>query len=264
MKNKESILQSIINYILNGGDSVEYEGASAYNEDEFFENYIYRRNREESPNNLIEKPILLELIGDFQGKKVLDLGCGDAKFGVEMLEKGCTFYEGVDGSENMIREATKNLTGTKGKVHYSSMESWNVQAESYDLVVSRLALHYLADLKFTFQTVYHSLANNGQFVFSVQHPVLTSSMKSATTSSLKADWIVDDYFQLGRRVEPWIDQKVVKYHRTFEEYYQLLKRAGFIINDIREGIPKLENFSNESEYQRRMRIPLFLIFSCEK
>ena len=243
---------------------MEFKGASAYNDYDFFVNYINRRNREESPNNIIEKPILLELIGDLQRKKVLDLGCGDAKFGVEMLEKGCTLYEGVDGSENMFREATKNLTGTKGKVHHSSMETWNFQRERYDLAVSRLALHYLADLQSTFQKVYHSLATNGQFVFSVQHPVLTSSMKSATTSSQKADWIVDDYFQIGRRVEPWIDQKVVKYHRTFEEYYQLLKRAGFKINDIREGIPRLENFSSESEYQRRRRIPLFLIFSCAK
>ena len=53
---------------------MEYSGASAYNDDQFFKNYINRRNCEESPNNIIEKPILLEMIGDVKGKNVLDLG----------------------------------------------------------------------------------------------------------------------------------------------------------------------------------------------
>jgi len=207
---------------------------------------------------------MLELIGDVKGKKVLDLGCGDAKFGVELLQKGCITYDGVEGSENMAKEAMKTLTGTVGTVHLSSMETWNFQSSDYDLIVSRLALHYLADLKDIVQKAHKSLAYDGRFVFSVQHPVLTSSIKSAAASSSKADWIVDDYFNSGERVEPWIDKKVVKYHRTIEEYYQLLKQAGFMIEDIREGTPRVEEFSSENEYKRRMRIPLFLMFSCKK
>ena len=243
---------------------MEYRGASAYNDDQFFKNYTTRRNREDSPNNMIEKPIFLEMIGDVKGKKVLDLGCGDAKFGVELLQKGCTSYDGVEGSENMAKEATKSLTGTVGNVHLSPMETWDFQTGSYDLVVSRLALHYLADLKDIVRKAHKTLANDGRFVFSVQHPVLTSSIKSAAASSSKADWIVDDYFNIGERVEPWIDKKVVKYHRTIEEYFQLLKQAGFMIEDIREGTPRVEEFTSESEYKRRLRIPLFLMFACKK
>lgn len=243
---------------------MEYKGASAYNDNQFFDNYIARRNRKESPNNVIEKPILLDMIGDVKGLKVLDLGCGDALFGVELLQIGCFSYDGVEGSENMQKEATKNLDGTVGNVHLSPMETWPFQSNNYDLVVSRLALHYLADLKVLFQEVHSSLASKGKFIFSVQHPILTSSIKSAAASSSKADWIVDDYFNCGERVEPWIDKKVVKYHRTIEEYYQLLKQAGFRIEDIREGTPRAEQFDDESEYKRRLRIPLFLLFTCEK
>jgi SAM-dependent methyltransferase len=243
---------------------MEYNGASAYDNDQFFENYITRRNRDESPNNRIEKPVLLELIGDIEGKRVLDLGCGDAKFGMELLQNSCISYDGVEGSENMVNEAIKNLKGTKGKVHHSSMEKWNFQTENYDLVVSRLALHYLADLRDVVKGVHRSLTKNGRFIFSVQHPVLLSSIKSAEASPSKTDWIVDDYFISGKRVEPWIDKSVVKYHRTVEEYYQLLKQVGFKIDDLREGTPRIEEFKNESEYKRRMRIPLFLMFSCVK
>jgi SAM-dependent methyltransferase len=164
----------------------------------------------------------------------------------------------------MAKEASKSLTGTVGNVHLSPMETWDFRTGRYDLVVSRLALHYLSELKAIFQETHNSLGSNGRFIFSVQHPVLTSSIKSATASSSKADWIVDDYFNSGERVEPWIDKKVVKYHRTIEEYFQLLKHAGFIIEDIREGTPRVEELTSESEYKRRLRIPLFLLFSCKK
>jgi len=249
---------------LQGVNRMEYIGVAAYDDATFFNEYLTRRNRVESPNNMIENPIMLELMSDVKGKTVLDLGCGDAQFGVELLQKGCIQYDGVEGSENMVKEATKNLNETKGNVYLSSMEAWDFPKEHYNLVVSRLALHYIADLKSIFMEIHKSLASNGKFIFSVQHPVLTSSIKSAAASTTKTDWIVDDYFYSGKRVEPWVDKKVVKYHRTVEEYFQLLKLAGFKINDIREGKPKVEKFSSESEYQRRMRIPLFLIFSCDK
>jgi len=48
---------------------MEYRGASAYDDKQFFKDYLARRNRKESPNNLIEKPALLEMIGEVKGKK---------------------------------------------------------------------------------------------------------------------------------------------------------------------------------------------------
>ncbi|MEK3886276.1 class I SAM-dependent DNA methyltransferase [Bacillus sp. FSL K6-3431] len=243
---------------------MEYKGASVYDDNAFFENYLSRRHREESPNNIIEKPVLTKLIGDVIGEKILDLGCGDAEFGLELIEKGCTFYEGVEGSVNMVNRAINVLDGTHSKIHHSSMEVWDFPKVKYDKVVSRLALHYLETLELVFKQVYNSLKVNGQFIFSVQHPILTSSVKSASNSSSRTNWNVDDYFHTGKRVEPWIEKEVVKYHRTVEDYFQALKGAGFKIDDIKECHPRIENFKSEKEYLRRMRIPLFLLFSCTK
>ncbi|WP_206109331.1 hypothetical protein [Paenibacillus sp. HB172176] len=57
---------------------MEYKGSSVYDNEPFFHNYLSRRNRENSPNNVIEKPVLLELAGDVEGKNILDLGCIEA------------------------------------------------------------------------------------------------------------------------------------------------------------------------------------------
>ncbi|MBT2682796.1 class I SAM-dependent methyltransferase [Bacillus sp. ISL-37] len=244
---------------------MEFRGASVYDEEKFYENYMKRRNRPESPNNIIEKPILLEMIGDVAGKRILDLGCGDAEIGVELLQQGGDSYLGVEGSKNMARVAALSLERTTtGQVLHSSMEAWQPQPGQYDLVISRFALHYLADLNSVFTKVHDSLVPGGKLIFSVQHPVLTSSAKSVEGSGRRSDWIVDDYFNQGERAEPWIGKKVIKYHRTIEEYFKLLLKNGFAVDDLREGTPRAENFSSKEEYERRMRIPLVLLISGTK
>ncbi len=64
---------------------MNYTGYLAYDDDTFFEKYNQKRSRGNTPNELIEQPIINELLGDISGKKILDLGCGDGKYGVELL-----------------------------------------------------------------------------------------------------------------------------------------------------------------------------------
>ncbi|OPA73758.1 SAM-dependent methyltransferase [Paenibacillus selenitireducens] len=243
---------------------MEYDGSSVYDNAEFLQQYLLRRNRQDSPNNIIEKPVLLELMGDFTGKTVLDLGCWDGRFGYELLQQGCKYYEGVEGSSNMVHEARTRLDTTNSQIHHATIEGWNYPQHTYDIAISRLALHYVQDIQPTFGHIHHALVPGGEFIFSVQHPVLTSSMASAEISGKRSNWIVDEYFELGKRTEPWIGESVVKYHRTFEAYFQALKQAGFTIEDVRECSPRPELFEHQDEFKRRMRIPLFLMFRCVK
>lgn len=243
---------------------MEFKGSSVYDEQDFLSNYLERRNRPDSPNNAIEKPILDKLIGDVNGLSILDLGCGDASFGKELLERGASRYEGVEGSQQMLELANTNLVGLNGCIHKETMESFHFQRESYDLILSRFAIHYVAELDTLFESVYKALKENGRFIFSVQHPLTTSSFESIKNGGRRVNWIVDDYFVDGERQEPWIDKIVVKYHRTIEHYFSALKIAGFQVDELREGMPERINFTSDEEYHRRKRIPLVLIFSCTK
>lgn len=53
------------------------------------------------------------------------------------------------------------------------------------------------------------------------------SLASKQSGDKRGNWIVDGYFCEGERKEPWIDQIVVKYHRTIEHYFIALKQVGF-------------------------------------
>ncbi|MGD6774683.1 class I SAM-dependent DNA methyltransferase [Sutcliffiella horikoshii] len=243
---------------------MEFRGSSVYDQSDFFTNYMKRRNRQDSPNNAIEGPIMSELVGNIQNRTILDLGCGDASFGKELLQLGAKHYTGVEGSEQMVEAARSNLLELDATIHTETMETFNYPSESYNLVTSRFAIHYVSDIDRLFQNIYQSLKEDGRFVFSIQHPLTTSSFASKESGDKRGNWIVDDYFLDGERKEPWINQVVVKYHRTIEQYFTALREAGFTIQDLREGTPVREHFSSEEEFVRRQRIPVVLAFTCGK
>lgn len=238
------------------------KGSDYYDNDEFFESYLLRRSRNDNPNDTIEKPILMELIGDLTSLRALDLGCGDARIGMEMMDNGCKSYLGIEGSKNMYQSAKENLKDlNNAEVINSSLEDWNFPENSFDMVISRLVIHYIEDIEALFKKVFDSLSTGGRFIFSIEHPVITSTLQP---NGQRTNWIVDNYFYEGEREQQWLGSTVHKYHRTVETYFLVLQKVGFRIESLRESCPKRENFENEETYNRRMRIPLFLFLSCEK
>ena len=243
---------------------MEYKGSAAYNDQKFFNRYMERRYRAESPNRLIEKPATLDLLGDVMGKKILDLGCGDASLAHDLIESGCLSYKGVEGSTNMYEKALINLKNTIGTIDFSNLEEYDFPNSTYDIVVSQLVLHYIEDFQQISKRIYSTLKEGGRLVFSVQHPLTTAFMEEQHGKGKRSSWIVDDYFYSGKRTEAWIGEDVVKYHRTIEEYFMMLQQSGFVIEKLREPKPNEEDFMNKEEYKRRMRIPLFLSLSATK
>ncbi len=240
------------------------DGSSFYDDEAQFQTYMQHLHRSENPNDTIEKPILVELIGDPRWKRVLDLGCGDAALGVELLEQGAQSYTCIEGSQKMVTLAQKALEGTRSEIICTSMENWKYPETAFDLVVSRLALHYVEHLEEVFQKVHDSLSPGGLFVFSVEHPVITSSDRSRPETGPRKDWIVDNYFETGLRISPWLGSEVAKYHRTVEDYFHMLQEAGFSVESLRESRPNRANFATEETYQRRKRIPLYLFMAARK
>ncbi|MBD2022153.1 class I SAM-dependent methyltransferase [Leptolyngbya sp. FACHB-36] len=239
-------------------------GPNFYDDEAVFATYMRHRHRLDTPNEMLEKPVILELVVPVDNKRILDLGCGDAAIGKEFLHQGAATYIGVEGSRKMVETAAQTLTGTSGQVIPQTIEDWIYPPIAFDLVLARLALHYIADLAPVFTNVFQTLADGGQFVFSVEHLVITSCDRGWADGTPRQDWIVDDYFSTGVRVVNWLGSTVQKYHRTIENYFHLLQATGFRIEELREAHPQRNHFYDTQTYERRKRIPLFLIFSARK
>jgi SAM-dependent methyltransferase len=208
--------------------------------------------------------VLLELVGEVAGLRILDLGCGNAAFGRAAVDQGCRTYIGVEGSHNMVEVARKTLAGTSGRAIHATIEAWEYPKGGFDLAISRLALHYVEDFAAVCANVAQTLVRNGRFIFSVEHPVLTACARSWRSIGVREDWIVDDYFASGSRVTSWLGGEVVRYHRTVEEYFGTLQAAGFVVESLRESRPRREQFADETTYERFKRIPLFLFLAARK
>jgi SAM-dependent methyltransferase len=240
------------------------DGPDFYDDAGVFATYQRHRGRDETPNDTMEKPEILELIGEVAGRRVIDLGCGDAQIGRELLAAGAASYMGVEPSQNMLQLAGETLAGTTGQVVAGTIERWTAPPASADLVISRLALHYVENVEETFCRAFEALAPGGRLAFSVEHPVISSCNRSLGDDGTRRDWIVDDYHRSGRREIRWLGQDLVKYHHTVEEFFGGLQRAGFTVEALREGRPRRERFLREETYLRRQRIPLFLLLAARK
>ena len=240
-------------------------GPEFYDDESVFATYMSRREtRIDNPNDTLEKPIFDELMRDITHLNILDLGCGNATFGMDALRRGCRSYLGIDGSQKMVEAAQEKLVGTPGRVVKASIESWSYPTRQFDLVTSHLALHYVQEIEAVFSKVYQALVDGGRFLFSVEHPIITSCDRAWQNVKLRQDWIVDNYFETGARETTWMGGKVIKYHRTVEDYFLALCAAGFVIDALRESRPQRAQFQDEATYERRKRIPLMLFFSAHK
>ncbi len=239
-------------------------GPAFYDDEVVFATYMQHRQRPDTPNDTLEKPVILDVLGGVAGQHILDLGCGDARFGRELLEHGVARYVGVEGSQKMVTVARGTLAGTGGEVVPHTIEEWTYPATTFDLVVARLVFHYLADLAPLFAQIFHTLRPDGRLIFSIEHPVITSCDRGWPSGSLRQDWLVDNYFDTGLRVTNWLGGTVQKYHRTVEEYFTTLQCAGFRVEHLREAHPQREHFTAVETYERRKRIPLFLVLAGRK
>lgn len=243
-------------------DNAVPRGGAFYDQPGVFEHYRKGPEGLSNPVVVMEEPALIDELGSVAGLRVLDLGCGDGALGGVLLDGGCRSYLGIDGSERMVEAARATLRGTAGEVVHADIEDFSASADTYDLVVSRLALHYVEDLRSVLRATHGCLSRGGRVVFTVVHPVITSHDARQSTGELRASWVVDDYFIAGPREQRWLGGSVVWHHRTVEAHVDALRQAGFALTAVRECEPSPERFgSNEAEFTRRRRIPMFLLLA---
>lgn len=155
-----------------------------YDDKHFFEQYSQMPRSKEGLQAAGEWHEFKKLLPDFHQKVVLDLGCGFGWHCIYAAEQGAKKVVGVDLSARMLTEAKHKTTSPI--VHYErrAMEDIDIEPETYDIVLSSLALHYVASFNDICQKVNTNLITGGSFVFSVEHPIFTADGRQ--------DWFTDE------------------------------------------------------------------------
>lgn len=192
-----------------------------YDDDVFFDKYSNMSRSKNGLEGAGEWHELKKMLPNFKDKRVLDLGCGFGWHCPYAVENGAKSVIGIDISQKMLSEA-KNKTKC-GNIEYICMpiEDIDFPEESFEVVISSLALHYIKSFEDVLDRVYKCLSTGGDFVFSVEHPIFTAQGPQDWYYDDKGNilhWPVDHYFTGGIRNAKFLGEEVIKYHRTLTTY----------------------------------------------
>ena len=236
-----------------------------YDDDVFFQKYSEMDRSRRGLAGAAEWPTFQELMPDFSGKRVLDLGCGYGWHCRYASEKGASFVLGTDLSKRMLETAI-HYGGKNIQYQKIAMEELELESSSFDIILSSLAFHYIEDFPAMVRKIYRWLTPGGDFVFSAEHPVFTAYGPQ--------DWYydedgtilhfpVDRYFCQGKREARFLGEPVVKYHRTLTTYLNTLLQEGFHLKAVTEPQP-LASMLDLPGMQDELRRPMMLLVAARK
>ncbi len=221
-------------------------------------------------------PALLEVVGEVDGLRVLDLGCGNGYI-ARKLARGGAQVTGVDASAPIIAHARRREAAAPQGIAYHVADAARLgilRGETFDLVVANMSLMDIEDTEGTISEVSRLLAPMGRFVASLSHPCfdqgpttgwLAEKVGLTTTFARK----VSRYRDLFSARIPWrIEGKVhetIGFHRPLSWYFRTLRAAGFVVSRFEEPAPTKEFIELEQpEGPWIAQIPLHAVIEAVK
>jgi 2-polyprenyl-3-methyl-5-hydroxy-6-metoxy-1,4-benzoquinol methylase len=225
-------------------------------------------------------PSFLKFIGNLNGKEVLDVGCGEG-YNTRILARQGAKMTGIDISRKMITHARREEKQEPLGIRYDltsfadlSMFSDN----SFDAVVSFMALMDGADYKGALKEIYRVLRPDGELYFSITHPCFMTPGFGWVGDEDAPDvkLTVSSYFGRKQWVEHWHFSQlpdpvnvppfaVPRFDRTLSDYINPLIKTGFILKKIGEPSPSVE-VCRKHPFLRKWRVTaaLFLYIHAIK
>ena len=156
--------------------------------------------------------------------------------------------------------------GSAGDLYPGGYAETPFPPESFDVVLSSLAIHYLpsftdflervrqclspaATLSSLWSTPFHCCRSPGVVLRPGRHPL---------------HFPVDRYFEEGRRTARFLGEDVTKYHRTLTTYLDGLARHGFRLERVVEPQPTPEMVRDIPGMADELRRPMMLIVRAER
>lgn len=199
-------------------------------------------------SSLHERPAVLELIGDVDGQRIADLGCGAGNYLLELAQRGAQ-VTGVDGSETLVAHAS-SAAGPGARVIHHNLEQPMafLDDHSQDGVLCALVLHHLSDRHRFLGEVHRILRPGGWLVVSSTHPT--------------ADWgrFGGSYFDERWITRPLNDQHSIEYQLIpLNILINELINAGFVLDKMIEPQPSPElRQADPQRYEELRAAPVFL------
>ena len=171
------------------------------------------------------------------GDKLLDIGCGNGLFARRMARKGIE-VTAFDFSKSNIENAKKyDITNIRYLTLDATLESdlQKLHGIKYEGLVSTMVFMDMSDITCLFSHVKDLLADDGVFVFSIQHPCFNSEHVDITEDGnlIIKDYMLEDISE-GIAI-PTQAKKQYYFHRPISYYMNLGIANGLAITGFVES-----------------------------
>ncbi len=210
-------------------------------------------------------PALEDILGYVNGKRILDIGCGDG-FIINFFKSKGADCTGVDISADTIRNCKKIYPN--GNFFVQDVKKLSL-GDKFDFILALylfLSFNDKQEIVLSLNKMGGHLKKNGKIIIATAHPAFDFARNAQTMEKFfDEEYIYSKkglpvhYKHKSRNIE------FVDFHWMVEDYAQCIKEAGFLIEDIREPMP-IENSKTEDPeiYDARIRYPPIIIFVCRK
>jgi len=179
----------------------------------------------------------LRLLGDLKGKRVVELGCGDARASIAFAKQGATAIA-VDSDSRALAGARALVDQEEVRVELRLGDLADLaflRADSVDLVFSAFAFGQVEDLNRILRQAHRVLKVGAPIVFSLPHPAY-AMLAEDETQPLR---IGRSYFDRSPGRRPAADGgELVEYPHTIEEIFAGLLRASYRVDAVLEPEPR--------------------------
>lgn len=237
-----------------------------YDSESFFKKYSEMNRSKQGLKGAGEWSELQKVLPDFQGKRVLDLGCGYGWHCLYAAQNGAEYVLGTDISAKMLETAREKNSHERIEYRRCAMEDLELPDHSFDVVLSSLAFHYVKEFQPVVKKISRVLSPGGFFVFSAEHPVFTAYGTQDWYYDEQGEILhfpVDNYYFEGKRDAVFLGEPVTKYHRTLTTYLNTLLENGFELLNIIEPQPP-DDMLHIPGMADEMRRPMMLIVKAVK
>ncbi|MBR9702070.1 class I SAM-dependent methyltransferase [Candidatus Pacearchaeota archaeon] len=223
----------------------------------------------EHSKEFLRKPHTLKELGNLKGKRLVDIGCGSGYWTRLFAQRGadCT---GVDISENQLALARKEEGRKSLGIKYLKGDFTNlkkIKSNRYDIAVIIYALLEIPSktkINKLFQEAYRILKKGGRLFISDMHP-----FDPITHARFKLPKGFH-YFMSGAKMIAYakqVDGSLISfkdYHWTFEDYFDSLTKAGFVITSLKEPRPSPSLVKKIPYFKYRIGLPKDITIVCRK
>ena len=222
----------------------------------------------------VEKPMMISMLPNLEGKRILMLGCGTAEESELLSIYNPKNITGIDISEKSIAVAKESYPNCD--FYVGDMLKLPFKDNDFDFIFSSLAISHVEDKDKAFKELYRVLDNGGQLLFSVGHPIRFATEKIGYNNTSyhvigfeagnEGNHILGNYMSHTKQVNYFKDNEVLEEFIAPPSYFfEILMKNNFVVENFKESrcIDECKEV-DEAYYNRFHELPQFMAFLAKK